>query len=61
MNYTCTVGHGNVAVTGNKVTLFILLFANRLYKVEQRLIFFIFEVCTDIFLYYFVSGGLLGG
>ena len=58
MNNTRTVGHCNISVTGDIVTFFVLLFANRLYKIKKRLIFFIFEFFALVFLKNFVSGGV---
>ena len=46
MNYAGTVGHCNIGVAGNIMTLFILLFANGLYAIEKRLIFFIFKLAA---------------
>ena len=55
MNDACTVCHGNIGVAGDIMTLFVLLFANRLYTIEKRLIFFIFKLAALIFFYYFIS------
>ena len=38
------------------MTLFILLFANGLYAIEKRLIFFIFKLAALVFLNNFISG-----
>ena len=43
---TGTVCHGYITVTGDVVSLFMLLFAGRLYKIKQRLILFPLKVCT---------------
>ena len=51
MNYARTVGIAN-----NVMTLFILFFANGLYAIEKRLIFFIFKLAALVFLYNFVGG-----
>ena len=60
MNYACTVGHCNIGVAGNIMTLFILLFANGLYAIEKRLIFFIFKLAALVFLNNFISGLIFG-
>ena len=46
MNYTCTVCHGYIAVTGDEVSLFMLLLAGRLYKIKERLVLLSLKVCS---------------
>ena len=42
------------------MTLFILLFTNRLYKIEKRLIFFIFKLAALVFFNNLISGLIFG-
>ena len=55
VNDTRTVGHCYIAVAHNEVSLFVLLFADGLYKVKQRLVFFIFKLAALKFAYYLIS------
>ena len=48
VNDARTVGHGNIVVNGNKVSLFILLLCNLACACKQGLVFLAFKVCADI-------------
>ena len=59
MNDTGTVGHGDIAVTGYIMALFILLFAYRLNTFKQRLIFPVFKLRALKAFKYLVWGRIL--
>ena len=44
MNDTGTVAHGNVGITGDEMTLFVLLCSDFSCNGEQGLVFFAFQI-----------------
>ena len=61
VNYTCTVGHGNVIIAGNVKAFLMLLFGAHARALVKRLVFFIFEVGALVSFENFVSGLALFG
>ena len=59
VNNTGTVSHSNIAVAHNKECPFILLLANRLCAVEQRLVFLIFKLFSGKSSGYLISGSVI--
>ena len=57
--YTCTVRHCYIAVAGDVMTFFVLLFTDWLNKVKQRLIFLVFKVNSLVVFDNFICRSIL--